>query len=263
MFLRVIDWSSLSCIIYLRVLTGSSAYVSFPAVLDWSSYFLIDLRVLDWSSLLFISCVFLDLVQTYDLIPCVVDFPWELKNTDKAFMREVIHSSMSPNCARLKLIKLGRMPEGKLSLDVGIYSNLNRAVRGVPPVPIHEYPRWRFLLSTDAQAASWHLAKLLAINSVVLKYRSNAIEYYYRSLKESLKENLVLQEIAANGQKFAYKYLSQKSRAAYASIALHRYNALFQDMDSLVAAVEKLERGGKAFSIQSLLTLRQDQEATS
>jgi hypothetical protein len=49
---------------------------------------------------------------------------------------------------------------------------------------MEDHARWRMLLSTDGQAASWRLAKLLATNSVILKYRSPAIEYYYRSLKE-------------------------------------------------------------------------------
>lgn len=54
----------------------------------------------------------------------------------------------------------------------------------VPAVPMEEHARWRYLLNSDGQGASWRLAKLLAINSVVLKYRSTSIEYYYRSIKE-------------------------------------------------------------------------------
>jgi hypothetical protein len=42
------------------------------------------------------------------------------------------------------------------------------------------HARWKYLINTDGQSASWRLAKLLAINSAVLKYRSDAIEYYYR-----------------------------------------------------------------------------------
>ena len=49
---------------------------------------------------------------------------------------------------------------------------------------MEEHAHWRYLLSADGQGASWRLAKLLAINSVILKARSSSIEYYYRSLKE-------------------------------------------------------------------------------
>jgi hypothetical protein len=49
---------------------------------------------------------------------------------------------------------------------------------------MEDHAMWRYLLNTDGQGASWRLAKLLAINSVVLKYRSHSIEYYYRSLRE-------------------------------------------------------------------------------
>ena len=52
------------------------------------------------------------------------------------------------------------------------------------PIPMEDHAHWRYLLSADGQGASWRLAKLLAINSVILKARSNSIEYYYRSLKE-------------------------------------------------------------------------------
>lgn len=42
------------------------------------------------------------------------------------------------------------------------------------------HARYKYLLNTDGQSASWRLAKLLAMNSVVLKWRSPKIEYYYR-----------------------------------------------------------------------------------
>jgi hypothetical protein len=42
------------------------------------------------------------------------------------------------------------------------------------------HTRYKYLLNTDGQAASWRLAKLLAMNSVILKWRSHSIEYYYR-----------------------------------------------------------------------------------
>ena len=49
---------------------------------------------------------------------------------------------------------------------------------------MEDHARWRYLISADGQGASWRFAKLLAINSVILKARSDSIEYYYRSLVE-------------------------------------------------------------------------------
>ncbi len=95
----------------------------------------------------------------------------------------------------------------------------------VSAVPIEDHARYRFLINTDGQAASWRLAKLLAMGSVVLKWRSPHIEHYYRSLKpgehyvdvdqsdllaalDTLKQpeqEQRLKEMAANAQRFAYR----------------------------------------------------------
>eukprot|EP00798_Chlamydomonas_sp_ICE-L_P028313 gene28313-31424_t len=188
-----------------------------------------------------------------------------------------------------RLYELSKSTHGKKALDVGIYQNRHWKVKvkKVPPVPMEDHARWRFLLSTDGQAASWRLAKLLSINSVILKYRSNAIEYYYRSLKEnvhyvSVDETDVLdvvkglgggtdsdtktsnsaavdaklQQIASTAQDFAYRYLSQQSRSAYGAAALRGYTTLFSDMDVLLSAIETLESQGQEFSMASLLQLR-------
>jgi hypothetical protein len=45
---------------------------------------------------------------------------------------------------------------------------------------MEDHAKWKYLVNTDGQSASWRLAKLLAINSVVLNFRSGNIEYYYR-----------------------------------------------------------------------------------
>lgn len=42
--------------------------------------------------------------------------------------------------------------------------------------------QWKYLINTDGQSASWRLAKLLSMDSPILKYRSDNIEYYYRCL---------------------------------------------------------------------------------
>ena len=50
----------------------------------------------------------------------------------------------------------------------------------VPPVPMEDHAKWKYLVNTDGQSASWRFAKLLSINSVILNFRSENIEYYYR-----------------------------------------------------------------------------------
>ena len=92
---------------------------------------------------------------------------------------------------------------------------------------MEEHAKWKYLLNSDGQAASWRLAKLLATNSVVLKYESDEVEYYYRSLRpgrhyipfklasllpllrEQLpKQDSKMEQVAAEAQKFAYRCVS-------------------------------------------------------
>ncbi|PNW79812.1 hypothetical protein CHLRE_08g367750v5 [Chlamydomonas reinhardtii] len=186
----------------------------------------------------------------------LIDYPWE-KKIEKGFMRVGVYAAMPFNCSRVLINKVGQTKAGREVLDVGIYQNRHWKVKvkTVPPVPMELHARWKWLLNTDGQSASWRLAKLLAINSAVIKHRSDAIEYYYRSLKEG--ENYIsfdhkdvvkvlkglhgrdseLQAMAARNQAFAYRYLSQFSRTLYAKVSFDRYKALFSDMDEFVKEI--------------------------
>ncbi|KAG2482883.1 hypothetical protein HYH03_018226 [Edaphochlamys debaryana] len=187
----------------------------------------------------------------------LVDYPWD-KKIEKGFMRVGVYAAMPFNCSRVLVNKVGLTKAGSEVLDVGIYQNRHWKVKvkTVPPVPMELHARWKYLLNTDGQAASWRLAKLLAINSAIVKQRSDAIEYYYRSLKEGehyvsfdhtdvvqvikgLKgRDRELQAMAKRNQAFAYRYLSQHSRTLYAAVSLRRYAELFDGaMEPFVASV--------------------------
>lgn len=136
------------------------------------------------------------------------------------------------------------------------------------PVPLEAHARWRYLLSADGQAASWRLAKLLAMNSLTLRYRSDEVEYYYRSLSrgehfvEVTERDLIptlealqgqqekVQRIVAQAQRFAYRYLSSHSRVAYGAAALRAYKDLFVDMDALLAKLPD------SWTLDDLLAMR-------
>ncbi|EFJ50159.1 hypothetical protein VOLCADRAFT_103989 [Volvox carteri f. nagariensis] len=183
----------------------------------------------------------------------LIDYPWD-KKIERGFMRVGIYGAMAANCSRVLMYKVAQSRAGQEVLDVGIYQNRHWKVKvkTVPPVPMELHTRWKYLINTDGQSASWRLAKLLAMNSAVLKYRSDAIEYYYRSLREG--ENYVsfdhtdvvevikglkgrdaeLKTMAARNQAFAFRYLSQLSRTLYAKVSFERYKGLFSDMDEFL-----------------------------
>ncbi|GLI63234.1 hypothetical protein VaNZ11_006123 [Volvox africanus] len=186
----------------------------------------------------------------------LVDYPWEQK-IEKGFMRVGIYGAMAFNCSRVLINKVAQTAAGREVLDVGIYQNKHWRVKvkTVSPLPMELHARWKYLINTDGQSASWRLAKLLAINSAILKYRSDAIEYYYRSLREG--DNFIsfdqtdvvevikglkgrdaeLQAMAVRNQAFAFRYLSQLSRALYAKVSFERYKALFSDMDEFIREI--------------------------
>ncbi len=134
------------------------------------------------TTILYDDILFPVLNHPFDLL---VNYPWPMKS-HQAMMRAGIYPAMDANCSRVRLYKLGQRRAGRGKLDVGIYKNRHWSVRVplVPPIPMEDHSRWRYLISADGQGASWRLAKLLSINSVVLKARSDSIEYYYRSLEE-------------------------------------------------------------------------------
>lgn len=189
----------------------------------------------------------------------LISYPWE-KKIEKGFMRVGLYGAMAANCSRVQVHRLGQSKEGKELLDVGVYQNRHWKVKlkTVAPVPMEAHAKWKYQINTDGQSASWRLAKLLAIDSPILKYRSDNIEYYYRSLKEGVNYASVdhtdllptirqlrgskardaqLQDMVARNREFAYRYLSQHSRTLYAAVSLQRYAQLFTDMKSFVASV--------------------------
>lgn len=50
----------------------------------------------------------------------------------------------------------------------------------VPAASLRDHARYRYLLNLDGSSASFRLAQLLVVNSLVLKQTSPYIEYYYR-----------------------------------------------------------------------------------
>ncbi|KAG2500688.1 hypothetical protein HYH03_001454 [Edaphochlamys debaryana] len=132
-----------------------------------------------------------------------------------------------------------------------------RTVRGADFLPLREAARFRYTLNLDGITASSRLAKLLSLNSVVLKQESPWIEWYYRSLSpyghyvpfwQHSRDDVLhvidalraqpedkLQAIANKGQKFAYHYLRPEARKLYWRQALTEYRKLFgEDMDEYI-----------------------------
>ncbi len=60
-----------------------------------------------------------------------------------------------------------------------------------------------------------------------------------------------LSDMAAAAQQFAFRFLSQRSRCVYASVALRRYSELFTDLPRLLAALE-----GQQPSVEALMSIR-------
>ncbi|EFJ47146.1 hypothetical protein VOLCADRAFT_117922 [Volvox carteri f. nagariensis] len=132
------------------------------------------------------------------------------------------------------------------------------------PPPPEELARYLVVLSCDYQTANPGLASLLHTNSLVLKGRSYWYEYYYRALQagvhflefepgsaaEEVKDALrpssqeKARKMIEEAQQFAYKYLSQRSRALFFAKAISEYNNLFGDgyMQATVADLPK-DRG--------------------
>ncbi|GLI67112.1 hypothetical protein VaNZ11_011320 [Volvox africanus] len=116
-----------------------------------------------------------------------------------------------------------------------------------PPPPPDELVRYSLVMSCDYQTANPGLASLLHTNSLVLKGRSAWHEHYYRALEngvhfvefepgfaeEEVKDALKpasqekVRAMVEAAQRFAYKYLSQRSRALFFEKAISEYNKLF------------------------------------
>lgn len=188
----------------------------------------------------------------------LIEYPWDLK-VNKVLMRAAMQNGMSLNCTRMKILEHAKDPKYKDWLDVGITNNLKVGLQ-LPLadyVSIPDHAKWRFLFSADGYTASCRFGKLLQTNSVVLKEASQWIEFYYRSVKpmehyvEFTKKNVMqvvgnvmsmtqsqLKEIADNGQKFAYKYLSQHSKALYMRKAMETLNLVCPDFPKFASSLK-------------------------
>ncbi|GFR46059.1 hypothetical protein Agub_g7529, partial [Astrephomene gubernaculifera] len=226
-------------------------------------------------------------------------FPWRLKVDKAVFRgRPYCHTKHMPYtqgvCSRTYFAAMTQThPEWSRFLDVGLLEGYNFTFRGGSGggsggmggsgnssasrnsssssgssrmlvaargfVPTEELARFRYVLALDGITASSRLAKLLSMNSVVLKQTSPWIEWYYRSLvpgthyvsfwnhhrtdvlqaiKHIRHKAKYLTDTATHGQAFAYRYLSPTARRLYWRRTLLEYRNLFADMDEYLAGVE-------------------------
>ncbi|GLC40111.1 hypothetical protein PLESTF_000619500 [Pleodorina starrii] len=209
-------------------------------------------------------------------------FPWKQKIDRAVFRgREYCHTRTYPyaqgTCSRTYMALMTQYnPEWSGLVDVGLVDNYTFALSLSPSrgdlanktakhiaargfVRASELARFRYVLSLDGITASSRLARLLALNSVVLKQASPWIEWYYRSLvpgthyvsiwthhrsdvlhvlKSLRYKGRYLYDIATHGQAFAYRYLTPNARRLYWLRALREYRQLFSDMDSFLASQE-------------------------
>ncbi|KAG2436679.1 hypothetical protein HXX76_006207 [Chlamydomonas incerta] len=200
-------------------------------------------------------------------------FPWRAKADVAAWRgREYCHTRPTgysgDTCSRTYLAGLSAFSEEWSRLvDVGFVDNYTaRGADGeavtIPArgfVPTQELARFRYVLALDGITASSRLARLLSLNSVVVKQTSPWIEWYYRSLvagthyvafwnhhRTDLLNTLryirhksrYLMDVSVHGQAFAYRYLTPAARRLYWQRALEGYVALLGDtaafMDGLV-----------------------------
>ncbi|KAG2486807.1 hypothetical protein HYH03_014490 [Edaphochlamys debaryana] len=194
--------------------------------------------------------------------PDLVYFPWDAK-IDKAVFRgrsfcTISNYPYAEVCSRKHLAYLSETSPGWAArVDVGLMGQgADVSVDGHVLRPrgflgVDELARFRFTLALDGITASYRLALLLSLNSVVLKQQSPFIEWYYRSLVPGLHyvpfweqsaEDLLpalealrgmddyMKGIAGNGQDFAYRFLTPAARKYYWRAALYEYRKLFDGM---------------------------------
>lgn len=205
--------------------------------------------------------------------------PWDKKNST-AFWRGSVSCGTSSSgqrftrCARTYLSRLSTNDtlRQQYGLDIGVTTDasdadkkLDAEVFKAGPLPKvarvdnRDYARHKYLLDLDGPAASGRLARLMRVNSVVLRQRSQFIEYFTRSLKPdvhyyefwserrddvlSLLERLrrtdktepkQLVEVVRSSLSFAARFTSSGPRTLYWRAALRGYRALLPDMDEQV-----------------------------
>ena len=157
------------------------------------------------------------------------------------------------NCSRLIISEYSQGHPDLLNVSItSDFDFLERkwdAVPG-PDTPIEDHAKYQMLLNLDGYGASTRLAKLLPINSVVLKQESVFEEYYYRVLQPCMHylpiwlhseadvldvvlgvraEPQMAQAISANAQAFALTHLSKGARLKYWDNVLQHYAAMFPE----------------------------------
>lgn len=115
---------------------------------------------------------------------------------------------------------------------------------------MRQHADFKYLLQMDGNTASYRMASLMHINSVVLKQESRWEEYYYSFLKpcvhyipywtkhtadvlEVLRDLRNEEElavwVAGNSQRFAERFLGRTQRLQYWEEVLRTYSSLFLD----------------------------------
>lgn len=155
------------------------------------------------------------------------------------------------NCSRLILSELSRDHPDLLNVSITSDFDFNGrkwdAVEG-PDMSTEDHAKFQMLLNLDGYAASTRLAKLLPIDSVVLKQESVFEEYYYRVLQKCVhyvpfwtqhEEDILevvtgvladpetAKAISANAQAFALTHLGKGARLRYWEMVLQEYFKLF------------------------------------
>lgn len=151
---------------------------------------------------------------------------------------------MPMNSTRIQLYKLvQKYPELRKIMDVGITSSRKPKqqfdVELSDRVSMQDHARWKYLISADGLVAATRLAKLLGMNSVVLKETSPWIEYYNRAtlpgvhfaafdmsnITDAVRElertpEADLKAMVRRAQEFQQFYLTEKSKVRRACILL-------------------------------------------
>lgn len=161
--------------------------------------------------------------------------PWADK-VPKGFARYGwYHRGMNATCQRYKLQLLSTSEQGQGVLDVGFYKIEHpefQHVATAEKVDFELWAKWSFLISTDGVTCSTIFGKLLWLNSVVLKYDSVHIEWFYRSLRAGVhylrvndasivqtildasdqQSDAALCKMVAKGQEFAFRWVQVPCR---------------------------------------------------
>eukprot|EP00198_Chlamydomonas_reinhardtii_P010050 XP_001699387.1 predicted protein [Chlamydomonas reinhardtii] len=196
-------------------------------------------------------------------------FPWRSKLDVAAWRgREYCHTRPTgytgDTCSRTYLAGLSAFSEewGRL-VDVGFVDNYTaRGAEGQPLVipargfvPTQELARFRYVLALDGITASSRLARLLSLNSVVVKQTSPWIEWYYRSLVPGT-HYVTFWNHHRTDLLNTLRYIRHKSRylldvSVHGQRAVSGYVGLFGDMESYMAGLA--HRMPAASSFQSVL----------